>query len=344
MMRVFEMAGGWGLEHLHLAERPMPEPGAGQVLIRMHAASLNARDLVVLVRGYGRATGELPLIPVSDGVGTVVAVGDHVTRVKTGDRVCPTYFQGWAGGEPSQERFATALGGPLDGVMADYMCLSQEGVVHVPDYLTHEEAAALPCAALTAWSAIAIHAKTQPGDHVLVQGTGGVALFALAFAKLFGAHVTVISSSDDKLAKAKNLGADVTINYNATPEWWRLARDIAPDRGGFDTIVELGGEATLAQSIKSIRIGGTIALIGVLSGLSPTLPLGAIVTRQVRLQGVTVGHRDGFEAMLTAMAQHKLRPIIGKAFAFGELKTALVDLGKPADLGKTVIRFDHDAT
>jgi len=341
-VRVFQIEGSWGFDHLNLAERPKPEPVAGQVLIRMHAASLNARDLIVPVRGYGRATGELPLIPISDGVGTVVAVGDHVTRVKISDRVCPTYFQGWIGGEPTQERFSTALGGPLDGVMAEYMCLSEQGIVRVPDYLTHEEAAALPCAALTAWSAIATHATTRPGDRVLVQGTGGVALFALAFAKLHGAHVTVISSSDEKLEQARRLGADMAVNYSTTPEWSRLAREIAAERGGFDKIVEIGGEATLAQSIKSIRVGGTIALIGVLSGLSPTLPLGAIVTRQVRLQGVTVGHRDGFEAMLTAMAQHQMRPVIGKTFGFNDLKAALAETAKPTGLGKTVIRFDHE--
>ncbi len=342
-MRVFQIEGDWGFDHLKLAERPKPVPVAGQVLIRMHAASLNARDLIVPVRGYGRATGELPLIPISDGVGTVVAVGDHVTRVKVGDRVCPTYFQGWISGEPTQERFATALGGPLDGVMTEYMCLSEQGIVRVPDYLTHEEAATLPCAALTAWSAIATHAATRPGDRVLVQGTGGVALFALAFAKLHGAHVTIISSSDDKLEQAQNLGADTTVNYSTTPEWSQVARKIAAERGGFDKIVEVGGEATLVQSIKSVRIGGTIALIGVLSGLSPTLPLGAVVTRQVRLQGVTVGHRDGFEAMLTAMAQHILRPVIGKTFGFSDLKAALAETAKPTGLGKTIIRFDHDA-
>jgi NADPH:quinone reductase-like Zn-dependent oxidoreductase len=342
-MRVFEIAGSWGFDHLNLAQRPRPEPLAGQVVIRMHAASLNSRDLIVPVRGYGRATGELPLIPISDGVGTVVAIGDHVTRVQVGDRVCPTYFQGWIGGEPTQERFATALGGPLDGVMAEYMCLSEQGLVRVPDYLTNEEATTLPCAALTAWSAITNHASTRPGDRVLIQGTGGVALFALAFAKLHGAHVTVISSSDEKLERARGMGADLTVNYRTTPEWSRLAREIAADRGGFDTIVELGGEATLAQSIKSIRIGGTITLIGVLSGLSPTLPLGAIVTRQVRLQGVTVGHRDGFEAMLAAMAQHQVRPLIGKTFGFADLKAALAETAKPTGLGKTVIRFDHDA-
>lgn len=340
-MRVFQIEGGWSFDHLNLGERPEPVPQSGEVLIRMHAASLNARDRIVPLRGYGRATGELPLIPVSDGVGTVVAIGAGVSRVKPGDRVCPTYFQGWISGEPTAERFATALGGPLDGVMADMVCLSEDGVVRVPDYLTHEEAATLPCAAVTAWSAISIHAGTRPGDHVLIQGTGGVALFALAFAKLHGAHVTVISSSDAKLETARALGADATINYRSIPEWSRVARDIAADRGGVDTIIELGGEATLTQSIKCIRTGGTIALIGVLSGLSPTLPLGAIVTRQVRLQGVTVGHRDGFEAMLRAMTQHEIRPVIGQVFAFADLKAALAETADPAAIGKTVIRFDH---
>lgn len=342
-MRVFQIEGGWSFDHLTLAERRVPVPQAAEVLIRMRAASLNARDLIVPLRGYGRATGELPLIPVSDGVGTVIGIGERVTRVKVGDRVCPTYFQGWIAGEPSAERFATALGGPLDGVMADCVCLSEEGVVRIPDYLTHEEAATLPCAAVTAWSAISIHVATKPGDHVLIQGTGGVALFALAFAKLHGAHVTVISSSDAKLEQVRALGADATINYQAVPEWSRPARDIAADRGGFDTIIELGGEATLAQSIKCIRTGGTIALIGVLSGLAPTLPLGAIVTRQVRLQGVTVGHRDGFEAMLRAMTKHQTRPVIGKIFAFEDLKAALEETAKPSMIGKTVIRFEsHD--
>lgn len=343
MMRVFQIDGGWGMDHLNPAQRPRPEPRAGQVLIRMHAASLNARDLIVPIRGYGRATGELPLIPVSDGVGTVVAVGERVTRAQIGDRVCPTYFQGWTGGEPTQENFATSLGGPLDGVMAEYMCLSEQGIVRVPDYLTHDEAATLPCAALTAWSAIVTHATTRPGDHVLVQGTGGVALFALAFAKLHGAHVTVISSSDEKLAQARQLGADAIVNYVTKPEWSRPAREIAAERGGFDKIIELGGEATLTQSVKSIRVGGTIALIGVLSGLSPTLPLGAIVTRQVRLQGVTVGHRDGFEAMLTAMEQHRIRPVIGKIFGFDDLKAAMAEIAAPTGLGKTIIRFDHES-
>jgi len=341
-MRVFQIEGGWSFDNLTLGERPEPVARQGHVIVQMHAASLNARDRIVPLRGYGRATGELPLIPVSDGVGTIIGVGAGVTRVKIGDRVCPTYFQGWISGDPSPERFATSLGGPLDGVMTERMCLAEDGVVRVPDYLSDVEAATLPCAALTAWSAISGHAETRPGDHVLIQGTGGVALFALAFAKLHGAHVTLISSSDEKLESAKALGADETINYRSIPEWSRVARDIASDRGGFDTIIELGGEATLNQSIKCIRIGGTIALIGVLSGLAPTLPLGAIVTRQVRLQGVTVGHRDGFDAMLRAMARHRIHPVIGRTFAFEDLKPALEEIANPTAIGKTVIRFDSN--
>jgi len=207
-MRVFQIEGEWGIDNLRLSNRPEPEAGPGQVVVQMSIAALNARDLIVPERGYGRATGELPLIPISDGVGEVVATGPGVTRFNVGDRVCPTYFQNWTGGEPTPERFASALGGPLDGVMAERMCLSQEGVVRVPDYLTDAEAATLPCAALTAWSAVATHGRTQPGDRLLIQGTGGVALFALAFAKLHGAHVTVISSSDDKLARVREMGAE----------------------------------------------------------------------------------------------------------------------------------------
>jgi len=302
-------------------------------------ASLNARDLIVPERGYGRATGELPLIPVSDGVGEVVEVGEGVTRVSVGDRVCPTYFQDWTSGTPTPARFASALGGPLDGVMADLVCLSEEGVVKVPGYLSDAEAATLPCAGLTGWSAISTLGHVKAGDKVLVQGTGGVALFALSFAKLHGAHVTVISSSDEKLAKVQEMGADAAINYLETVDWARASRAITADRGGYDQIIELGGEATLPLSLRAIRPGGTLSLIGVLSGLNPNLSLGPIVARQVRLQGVTVGHRDGFEAMLAAMAQHEIHPEIGETFAFDELKPAMEHIRQGNNFGKTVIAF-----
>jgi len=333
-MRVFQLQGDWGFDNLTLARRPIPSPGSGEILVRMKAASLNYRDLVVLDRGYGRSTGELPLIPVSDGAGEVVGIGPGVTRVKVGDRVCPTFFQSWIGGEARAESFQKALGGPLDGAMAEYMLIAEDGCVKLPDGLSYAEASTLPCAALTAWSALVTLGGVKAGDKVLVQGSGGVAQFALSFAKILGAHVTVISSSDEKLAKMRAAGADATINYVTTEDWAKASRDVTADRGGFDNIIELGGEKTLPLSLRAIRPGGTISLIGVLSGLALNASLGPIVARQVRLQGVTVGHRDGFERMLAAIAQHKIKPVLDRGFGFEDLKAALLYLKSGRQYGK----------
>lgn len=335
-MRVFQIEGEWGMDHLKLSTRPEPKAGPGQVVVKMGASSLNYRDLVVPNRGYGNHTGTLPLIPISDGAGVVTEVGPGVRRVAVGDRVCPAFFQNWISGEPDLERLTRSLGGPIDGTMADYMCLSEEGVVKVPAHLSDIEAATLPCAALTAWSALVTNGNTRPGDRVLVQGCGGVALFAVAFAKMLGAHVTVISSSDDRLARVKQLGADAGINYRQTPEWAKATRDITGGRG-YDLILELGGEKTLPQSLRCIRPGGTLAMIGILSGSAMATPLGLIITRQVRLQGVTVGHRDGFEAMVRAIDQHRLRPVIDRVFAFEELKEAMAYLQSGAQFGKVCV-------
>ncbi|HEY6966697.1 MAG TPA: NAD(P)-dependent alcohol dehydrogenase [Burkholderiales bacterium] len=336
-MKVFQIQDDWGMEHLRLAERPRPAPGPGQVLVRMKAASRNYRDLVVPMRGYGSHTGTLPLIPLSDGVGEVAETGAGVTRVRAGDRVCPIFTQAWISGEPTPERLARTLGGPVDGTMAEYMLLSEQGVSKVPAHLSDEQAASLPCAALTAWSALVTHDNLGPGSRVLVQGTGGVALFALQFAKLRGAQVTVISSSDDKIARAKALGADAAINYVRTPEWYKATRELTEGRG-YDHILELGGEKTLPQSLRCIRPGGTLSMIGVLSGGMLSAPLGLVVTRQVRLQGITVGNRDGFEAMLRAIAQHRIVPVTDRVFAFEELKEAMAYLKSGAHFGKVCIR------
>jgi len=336
-MKVFEIRGDWGFDHLQLGTRADPRPGPGEVLLRMKAASLNYRDLVVPNRGYGAFTGNLPLIPLSDGVGDVVEVGAGVTRVKAGDRVCPCFHQSWIGGPPDLERLTRTLGGPVDGTMAGLMCLPAEGVVKAPAHLTDEQAATLPCAALTAWSALVTYDSLAPGSRVLVQGTGGVALFALAFARLLGCHVTVISSSDEKLARAKAMGADVGINYTSTPEWSKATREVTGGRG-FDHIVELGGEKTLPQSLRAIRPGGTISMIGVLSGSALAAPLGHVVTRQVRLQGITVGSRDGFEAMMRAIDQHRVVPVVDQVFAFEQLKEAMESLKRGAHFGKICIR------
>ncbi len=336
-MRVFQIQDDWGFEHLKLAERPEPRPGPHEVLLRMKASSLNYRDLLVPNRGYGSFTGNLPLVPLSDGVGVVIDVGAGVTRVKAGDRVCPCFQQGWIAGPPDLERLTRTLGGPVDGTMSELMCLPDYGMVKVPAYLSDLEAATLPCAALTAWSALVTHDAIGPGSKVLVQGTGGVAIFALQFAKLLGAHVTVISSSDEKIARVRAMGADAAINYRTTPEWAKATREITGGRG-YDHIVELGGEKTLPQSLICIRPGGTLSMIGVLSGGTLSAQLGRVVTRQVRLQGVTVGHRDGFEAMLRALEQHELKPVIDKVFEFAELKEAMTYLKTGAHFGKVCIR------
>ncbi len=336
-MKVFQIQDDWSMAHLRLAARPDPRPGPGQVLLRMKAASLNYRDLVVPMRGYGSHTGTLPLIPISDGVGEVLEAGAGVTRARPGERVCPLFAQAWLSGEPTPERLARSLGGPVDGTMAEYMVLPEEGVSKVPAHLSDEQAASLPCAALTAWSAIVTHDNLGPGSRVLVQGTGGVALFALQFAKLRGAQVTVISSSDEKIARAKKLGADAAINYRATPEWYKATRELTAGRG-YDHILELGGEKTLPQSLRCIRPGGMLSMIGVLSGGMLSAPLGLVVTRQVRLQGITVGNRDGFEAMLRAIDQHKLQPVTDKVFQFEQLKEAMAYLKSGAHFGKVCIR------
>lgn len=335
-MRVFQIEGDWGMDNLKVSQRQEPQAGPGQVLVRMSASSLNFRDLVVPERGYGSYTGSLPLIPVSDGVGVVCDIGPGVSRVAAGERVCPTYFQNWVGGEPNLERLTQSLGGPMDGTMTDVMCLSEQGVVKVPGYLTDTEAASLPCAALTAWSALTSGSTVKVGDHVLIQGCGGVALFAVQFARLLGAHITVITSSDERMERVRQLGADAVINYRAVPEWAKATRDITLGRG-YDLIVELGGEKTLPQSLRCIRPGGTIAMIGILSGSSMSASLGLIVTRQVRLQGVTVGHRDGFEAMIRAMDQHQVKPVVDRTFGFEELKAAMAYLKSGAQFGKVCI-------
>ncbi|HUN68138.1 MAG TPA: NAD(P)-dependent alcohol dehydrogenase [Burkholderiales bacterium] len=334
-MRVFQIQDQWDLTHLKLGTRPDPRPGPGEVLLRMRAASLNYRDLLVPSRGYGEHTGTLPLIPVSDGVGEVIETGAGVTRVRAGDRVCPCFRQGWIDGPPDSAYLN--LGGPIDGTMADLMCLPAEGVVKVPAYLSDEAAATLPCAALTAWSALVSYDNLGPGSRVLVQGTGGVALFALQFAKLRGAHVTVTSSSDEKIEKAKALGADAAINYVRTPEWYKATRAITGGRG-YDHIVELGGEKTLPQSLMCVRTGGMISIIGVLSGGSVGMQIGRIVMKQVRMRGIGVGHRNAFEAMLRAFEQHRIAPVIDKVFPFEQLKEAMAYLKSGAHFGKVCIR------
>jgi NADPH:quinone reductase-like Zn-dependent oxidoreductase len=327
------------LDSIAAAERPKPAPGPGQVLIRMEAASLNYRDTVMVDRGYGRRSGTVPLVLVSDGAGTVEAVGGGVTRAKAGDRVCPIFSQTWLSGPFGEAAWAGTLGGPLDGTMQEYMCLPEQGIVTAPAHMSAAEAATLPCAALTAWNAIVDQGRVKAGDIVLIQGTGGVSLFALIFAKMHGAETILISSSDDKLARARPLGADHLVNYRTAPDWDKAARAISAGRG-VDHVVDVGGAGTLERSIRAVRPSGTISLIGVLAGGAGALNLGPVVTRNVRMQGVTVGSRDLFEAMNRALSLHKVKPPIDdRRFAFDGLKEALRAFPAGRHFGKVVCEF-----
>jgi NADPH:quinone reductase-like Zn-dependent oxidoreductase len=303
----------------------------------MKASALNYRDLLVPAHGYGSRMKQLPLIMLGDGVGVVDSLGEGVTRFKPGDRVCPVFFQSWMSGAPNQRRLSLSLGCELDGTMAEFMVLPEEGVALAPAHLDDVEAASLPAAAVTAWRALVTEGRSRPGDKVLVQGTGGVSLFALQFAKMLGAHVIIISSSDEKLARARAMGADETINYNTVPEWGKYARETAGGEG-VDHVVEVGGQLTMAQSLRAVRPGGTISVIGVLSGATLNVPLGQIVTRHVRLQGITVGNGDDFAQMARAIALHKVHPAISRVFAFEELHTALDFLASGKHFGKICIK------
>ncbi len=337
-MKAYQIRDEWSLEHIELVEIPKPSPGPGEVLVEMKASSLNYRDMVVANRGYGSKTGNLPLIPVSDGVGIVRELGDGVSRVAIGDRICPLFMQGWISGPPNRERLSTTLGGPIDGEMAEFRCFPQDSVSKVPEELTDLEASTLPCAALTAWSALVEEGKLQPGESVLIQGTGGVSLFALQFAKICGARCILISGSNEKMKRAQELGADEVLNYQDLPEWGKQVRDFSGGEG-VDHIVEVGGPETLPQSLRAIRPGGTISMIGVLSGSEMKAQLGLIVTRQIRLQGITVGHRDGFEAMASAINASGMKPIVDQVYPFTSLPEAMHSLSEAKHFGKICLEF-----
>lgn len=336
-MKAIEVRDEFGLEHLETVERPEPDPGPREVVVEMRAASLNYRDLL-MVRGHYNPRQPLPLVPCSDGVGVVVAAGDDVRRVAVGDRVATLFSQGWLSGEPTQAKLRATLGGPLDGVLQERMVLSEEGVVPVAEHLSDAEAACLPCAALTAWSALVTQAAIGPGDTVLVLGTGGVAIFALQFARLLGARVIVTSSSDEKLERARALGASETINYRETPRWSGRVHELTDGRGA-DLVVEVGGAGTLGESLGAVRFGGQVSMIGVLSGPSSDVSVVPILMKNVRVQGILVGHREGFEAMNRAIALHQLRPVVDREHPFLEARRALEEMAEGRHFGKIALSF-----
>jgi NADPH:quinone reductase-like Zn-dependent oxidoreductase len=336
-MRAFEIQNKFGLNSLTQVERPDPTAAPYHAVIKVRAASLNYRDLLTIEGKYNPRL-PLPLVPLSDGVGEVIAVGDGVTRVKMGDRVAANFSQKWLGGEPARAKLGASLGGPLDGMLTQYRALNEEGLVHVPDHLTDEEAATLPCAAVTAWNSLINMGELSAGETVLVQGTGGVSIFALQFAKLAGARVIVTSSSDEKLERAKKLGADFGVNYTTTPDWDKRAKEITGGIG-VDHIIEVGGAGTFGKSLRAIKIGGHIGMIGNLAGNATEVNLVLILMQNLRIQGVMVGSRDTFESMNRAIALHEMRPVIDRVFAFDEARQAFEHMKSGSHFGKICIKF-----
>jgi NADPH:quinone reductase-like Zn-dependent oxidoreductase len=302
--------------------------------VRVRACSLNYRDLAVLRGAYG-GNVKPPLIPLSDGAGEVISVAPGVTRVKAGDRVAATFMQQWLEGPPDDLKANSALGGAIDGMMAEQVCLKAEGLVHIPEHLSFEEAAALPCAGVTAWHALFRSGSLRSGESVLLQGTGGVSLFGLQFAKMAGARVIATSSSDAKIERLRLMAADEVVNYKSTPDWDKPARAMT-NGAGVDHVVEVGGAGTLPTSSKAVRRGGHIALIGVLAGgggFDPRL----MMLKGVRLQGIYVGSREMFEEMNRAISLAGMRPVIDRVFEFGELHQAMQHMESGAHFGKICI-------
>lgn len=334
-MKAFEIQGGFGFEALRLVDRPQPKPGAREVLVKVRAVSINFRDLLIL-KGQYNPRMALPRVPLSDGAGEIVEIGGGVTRVKVGDRVAGIFTQTWFDGEANREKARISLGGDVDGMAAEYVVLNEEGVVKFPSHLSYEQAATLPCAAVTAWNALLHQCRLTAGETVLLLGTGGVSLFALQFARLFGARGIITSSSDEKLIRAKELGASDGINYRAMPDWEKKVVELTNGEG-IDNIVEVGGAGTLPRSLKAVRIGGRIALIGVLSGVGEMNPM-PIIMKSVQVRGVFVGSRAMFEAMNRAIAVHRLEPVIDKIFSFEDLPAALRHMESGSHFGKIVVR------
>ncbi len=335
-MKVMLLENDWGPKNIRAAERPEPEPGPHDVVIAMEAVSINPRDLIMSKGGYGRMGGTLPLVLLCDGAGRIAATGDEVRHLKPGDLVCPTYSRTWLFGTASASTHKGAHGGPLDGTLQEKMLVPADAVVKAPAHMSAEQAATLPCAAVTAWNALVEQGGIKAGDTVLLQGTGGVSLFALQIARMQGAGTIITSSSDAKLERARDMGADHTINYRDVPDWHKQALEHTGGKG-VDHVVEVGGSGTLEKSIAAVRQSGTISVIGVLSGNAGELNLGRIVTRNVRLQGVTVGSREMLENMVRAMELHRIEPTIDEQrFEFEDVGRALMSLPEGRHFGKIV--------
>ncbi len=333
-MKAFQLHSQTGPDSLRLVEIPEPQVLPGQVLVRVHANSLNYRDLMVADGRYGKAN--LPLIPLSDGAGEIVAVGEKVSHWKIGDRVAGTFFQGWQNGAFRRDVPSTALGGALNGMLAEFAALSEDGIVGIPPHLSFEEAATLPCAGVTAWHALVVRGKISAGETVLLLGTGGVSIISLQIAKMHGARVIITSSSDEKLARAKKLGADETINYRTTPDWEEEVFRLT-NKTGVDHVVEVGGTGTFPKSLRSLAANGQVHVVGGVSGFTSDVPLREILGKVATVNGIFVGSRAMFEALNRALALNKIKPVIDRVFPFAEAAAAYQYQISGSHFGKVVI-------
>lgn len=335
-MRLYRFGKLGSLDALKLQEAAAPQPGAGQVAVRIRACSLNHRDLMIISGNYTSVPTKPAAIPLSDGAGEVSAIGEGVTRWKVGDRVAPIFTQRWLGGDVLPEYLPSALGGPSDGVLAESIVLNEEGLVRIPSHLSFEQAATLPCAAVTAWHAALVKGKLKPGDTVVTLGTGGVSLFAAQFALMTGARVVATTGSDDKVGRLRALGASEVINYRTTPDWDARVRELTGGRGA-DLVVEVGGPGSVAKSIAAVRYCGHISVVGNLAGKA-TIDPGALFAKRASMCGIQVGSRDMFETMNRAIEVAKLEPVIDRVFDFTETRAAYEYLAGGKHFGKVVIR------
>lgn len=333
-MRALAIVDAFGIENLEWVERATPAPGPGEVLVRMRAVAFNFRDVQVV---SGQREVPRPLVPLSDASAEVTALGAGVDRFAVGDRVMPAFVRGWHSGPQPRADSLPTLGGPLDGTLREEAVFDAADLVAVPESLSDAEAASLPCAAVSAWNALFVATQVKPGDTVLIQGTGGVSLFALQFAKLAGCRTAIISSSAEKLARAADLGADVGVDYAREPDWGAAVRDLV---GEVDCVVEVGGTRTFAQSLACLRNGGHISFVGFLSGTAPDFDLGEISRKGVSVRGIRVGNRDSFEAMVKAVAQHRLKPVLDRVGAFADAKAELAAFRDGGHFGKVCLAFD----
>jgi NADPH:quinone reductase-like Zn-dependent oxidoreductase len=337
-MRAYEITEGGDLSSIALVERPEPVAGPNEVVIDVKACSLNYRDVLTIRGTYSGADKKTGVVPLSDGAGTVSAVGAGVTGLKMGDRVAGAFMPTWIDGPLTADKQRGSLGGEVDGMLAERVVLPATGVVKLPEHLSFAEAATLPCAGVTAWYGQFIGGQVRPGRTVLLLGTGGVSIFALQFAKLAGAEVIITSSDDAKLERASQLGADHLINYRASPEWQHEVLALTNGTGA-DHAVEVGGPGTLNRTLAAVRFGGSISLMGTLTGLTDNIATSLILLKNIRVQGTYVGSVAMFEDMNRAIALHRVRPVIDRTFAFAEATEALRHLESGRHFGKVVIEF-----